>query len=369
MLINNKIYLIFDSDIGDTLNGDLFIYGNINLPGISFYPFFYKEAIKKNIVCLTKKQFLNNTYLYNKNILLGFSYEGKTHNLNFFNKYNIIPFIVFTGEAPLSSKYFYKNINKKVNPFLYYFGFSGSKYLLNASNFNKFNVYYWPNKDLFVPGDTWNNRRLLTFISSAKHKMPANFSKKLSIFIRHYRYYFNKLISLFEKTYFGYDLIQYRNEAIQYFSQKEDFHLFGKGWNSNLKYDSFLSKINFKNEPTELTSKIIEINKSKFTLCIENTSYPGYITEKIFDIFLADSVPIWKGTKDLYDYVPSNCFIDCDNFINFNDLYEYIKNINEKEWNIYRNNIKLFLLSNDYKNFTELEFTNKIIFLIKKDFQ
>ena len=369
-MINNKmIYIIFDSEFGNTLNGDLFKDGIINLPGLSFYPFFYKQAIKKNILCLTKKQFLSNTTLYNKNILLGFSYEGKKDNINFFKKYNIIPFIIFTGEAPLSSKNFYRNINNRVNPFLYYFGFSGSKFLLNTKNIEKFHQYYWPNKDVFVSGETFHNRRLITFISSAKHKMPANFNNKISIIIRHYRYYTNKIKSVFEKKYLGDDLLQFRNDAIKYFAQNEDFQLFGKGWDSNLKYDSFLSKIIFKNKPTVLISKITEINNSKFTFCFENTSYPGYITEKIFDIFLADSVPIWKGTKDIYVYIPSNCIIDCDKFNNFNDLYNHIKNIDENEWNNYRNNIKLFLLTESYKNFTELNFSNKIINLITKDFQ
>lgn len=45
--------------------------------------------------------------------------------------------------------------------------------------------------------------------------------------------------------------------------------------------------------------KIEWLKSYKFNLCFENSSYPGYLTEKLFDAFLAGCVPIYWGDTSL----------------------------------------------------------------------
>lgn len=45
--------------------------------------------------------------------------------------------------------------------------------------------------------------------------------------------------------------------------------------------------------------KIECIRKYKFTFAIENSSYPGYVTEKIIDPMVAHSIPIYWGSPDI----------------------------------------------------------------------
>lgn len=62
----------------------------------------------------------------------------------------------------------------------------------------------------------------------------------------------------------------------------------------------------------------------KFTLAIENSSQPGYVTEKILDPFLAQSLPIYWGDPNISsDYNP-NSFV---NLMDYNSPEEAIEEI------------------------------------------
>ena len=59
-----------------------------------------------------------------------------------------------------------------------------------------------------------------------------------------------------------------------------------------------------------LTSKNQTMQMYKFSICYENArGLPGYITEKIFDSFLAN-VPIYWGADNISKHIPDECFID-----------------------------------------------------------
>jgi Glycosyltransferase family 10 (fucosyltransferase) C-term len=47
----------------------------------------------------------------------------------------------------------------------------------------------------------------------------------------------------------------------------------------------------------------------RFTLAMENAATPGYISEKIMVPFLAGSVPIYYGTKEVFDIFNRNAFV------------------------------------------------------------
>jgi len=72
-------------------------------------------------------------------------------------------------------------------------------------------------------------------------------------------------------------------------------------------------------------------SKYKFIVVMENTHQPGYITEKIFNVFQAGAIPIYDGAPDICN------FIDPESFLSFNDddlleKIDYLKD-NEKEYN------------------------------------
>jgi hypothetical protein len=59
------------------------------------------------------------------------------------------------------------------------------------------------------------------------------------------------------------------------------------------------------------SEKLLRIfNNYKFILCYENSFTNGYITEKIFNVFLAKSIPLYVGPTDVYRYFNKDCFFN-----------------------------------------------------------
>ena len=58
-------------------------------------------------------------------------------------------------------------------------------------------------------------------------------------------------------------------------------------------------------------------NRYKFIICVENSKTSGYLTEKIFNVFLSKSIPIYDGAPDIEEYINKDAFIKYDeNYIN-----------------------------------------------------
>lgn len=106
-------------------------------------------------------------------------------------------------------------------------------------------------------------------------------------------------------------LHDYRYKSIGHFMGKEGFRMYGKGW--PMDWDA------------ECVDKLDTIRNYKFALCFENGQYPGYITEKIIDCFVAGVIPIYRGAKDISDYIPSGLFVDAESFDSFEEMEENLR--------------------------------------------
>lgn len=74
--------------------------------------------------------------------------------------------------------------------------------------------------------------------------------------------------------------------------------------------------------PGSVVEKVKFMSNYKFNLCFENSSYPGYCTEKLFEALCAKTVPIYWGSStasldfnpraflNRYDYATDKEFID-----------------------------------------------------------
>lgn len=96
-------------------------------------------------------------------------------------------------------------------------------------------------------------------------------------------------------------------------------------------YDNLLLNKSCYNSP-----ELLQVfNKYKFIMCIENSKTNGYLTEKIFNIFLSKSIPIYDGAPDIYNYINDysfilydDCFIEKVKILNNNkDLYNEFINL------------------------------------------
>lgn len=77
----------------------------------------------------------------------------------------------------------------------------------------------------------------------------------------------------------------------------------------------FLDKYNDKiqNKSCYNSPELLEVyNQYKFIICFENSKTDGYITEKIFNVFLSGAVPIYDGPPNINDYIHKTAYIPFD---------------------------------------------------------
>lgn len=139
-----------------------------------------------------------------------------------------------------------------------------------------------------------------------------------------------------------------RRKVIQFFENNhaQDFDLYGNGWRGlGLKtYKGFVGYQKLIENYSWTMSKNDYIKQYRFCFAYESMrNVNGYITEKIFNVFSAGCVPIYLGAENITDYIPKNCFIDRRDFLGDEQLYQFLKNMKEDEYQIYINNIKSFL--------------------------
>lgn len=179
------------------------------------------------------------------------------------------------------------------------------------------------------------------------------------------------------------ELYSKRVEAIHWFERNQpiDFDLYGIGWDeyqfTGPRIIRVLNKIKpltkllapkFPSYQGIVSEKKSTLEKYRFCICYENAKdIPGYITEKIFDCFIAGCVPIYWGANNIDEYIPNSCFIDKRKFDNYEMLYQFINNMKDSEYSYYLENIENFLKSKDINQFSVKYFTKAILSNIEYD--
>ena len=60
-------------------------------------------------------------------------------------------------------------------------------------------------------------------------------------------------------------------------------------------------------------------------------TFPGYVTEKIFDCLTCGTVPIYLGAPNIADYVPRDCFVDMRDLGSFDVLASLLRQMGPTE--------------------------------------
>lgn len=104
------------------------------------------------------------------------------------------------------------------------------------------------------------------------------------------------------------------------------------------------------------------LKKYRFCICYENAiDIPGYITEKIFDCFIAGVVPVYLGWDGVRDYIPRETFIDKKSFPTYEALYEKLAFMEEEEYETYLDAIGRFLSSEEAEKFDVSSFVDVLL--------
>ena len=216
-------------------------------------------------------------------------------------------------------------------------------------------------------------QKIFTYAKSAADEkkviyvpIPYNFEK----IIRNYSLQHKKTLVTIVNTYHTGNLYDLRIKSVQWFLENHpnDILIYGSGWQSLKEKLSPNGQNAFDSQYKGYTDDKIEtISTSKFSLAYENTSFPDYVSEKIFDVMAAGSVPIYAGAPNITDYFPKACFISYNDFKSHEELYQFLTTMDDNTYQKYLNCIQKFMENpeknpNHYKNVA-----NKVLKHIKKD--
>ena len=134
--------------------------------------------------------------------------------------------------------------------------------------------------------------------------------------------------------------VEFRNNLVNIITKYKDID-YGGAWRNNVG-GPVLDKLKF-------------LNNYKFNICCENSQRDMYITEKILDAYLGNTIPIYAGGK-------AETIFNPDSFINLNnkseeEIIETIKEVNEND-ELYKKmyNAQILLDENYFKKkYEEIE--------------
>ena len=70
---------------------------------------------------------------------------------------------------------------------------------------------------------------------------------------------------------------------------------------------------------------------SRFTICCESTSQPGFVTEKIWEAFKNHSVPIYYGDETVTEIFNPKAFVNMHDFASFEEAAAFVKQLDADE--------------------------------------
>lgn len=243
-------------------------------------------------------------------------------------------------------------------------------------NINKYNHLIDYHKD-FNYVLTWNKSNITQF---NYFLIPSTKKYTLDVIVTKHHKKENSIVMVNSNKYSteknnGYD---YRKKVLNYYKKNNSniLDLYGFDWDRiNLyffgrKFPFYLNTRKYvKMYRGILTSdKVDLIANYKYSIVIENTfDTNDYISEKIFDVFLANSVPIYLGPPNINDYIPSNCFINLRSFDSFAELDYYLNLITDLEYNNFLICIKAFLTSSSSLSFTYENWSRPFCHIVKNE--
>jgi hypothetical protein len=271
----------------------------------------------------------------------------------------LIPAFCMSLESPIVANRYYHQLNKKTRQFYKVWDWSGvSTRIFNSKN--RFLQNAWPTNSKIneFSAMQWHKRRYITIVCTNKQAFEWHW-KKFSLSKPQFilRSFVSNVITSYIKNvdpWMNSNLYLERLKAISYFSQYDDFDLYGKGWDKLSKNTErqIGNQINKVWKESSLISKEQILSNYRFYLCYENTEFPGYLTEKIFDCFFSGVIPVYLGDPEIKMRIPKETFIDVRDFSSFQELDNYLRSMTTSVANDYLEAAREFINSDKFFAFT-----------------
>ena len=321
-------------------------------PGHSFTVDLGKAARSRGFGIMTADVFLSQPRDANTTVFMFTEMVSK--NTDLLLQRGAVPLICFSLESPLIAKDFYINIKKLSGRFIYSMQFRGTRDRLEQTS-TQFSVMYFPVESrAALPYQNWKDRLYIVLINRNKRAFYSDASSlngMVRSILSRIKFKIQKAIDPWIRSK---EIYKDRIEAIHFFSKHDDFHLYGGGWENPIpgftKPYADAAKKAFRGG-LAFDEKLRVMNGFRFAICFENCSFPGYITEKIFDCFLAGCIPVYYGAPDIADFVPADSFVDYRNFADFEALDTYLKKMPDAQAFKMLESARQFLAGRDFDKY------------------
>ena len=109
------------------------------------------------------------------------------------------------------------------------------------------------------------------------------------------------------------------------------------------------------------------ISDFKFTFAFENSSFPGYVTEKIYEPMFVNSIPIYWGSELIHKDFNTKSFVNCHDFNNDDEVIDRIIQLDQDKYKMAELLSENWFLDNTLNQYLNrealLDFFNLIFFL------
>jgi hypothetical protein len=288
------------------------------------------------------------------------------------NKSALIPAISWSLESPIVATRYYHYIGARTASFYKVYDWHGvAERIKNPQT--RFIANAWPTSTVYdLNRPQWNRRKFLILVNGNKRAFKWLWPDNSCSMARWTRAILGNFHTSFIRTmdpWMKSELYLERLMAIRFFAGKVGFDLFGLGWDQyksgEKRFFSDAIKTCWRGS-LNYAEKKERLSQYQFCLCYENTVFPGYLTEKIFDCFFSGVIPIYLGDPDIQKRIPQKAFIDRRKFSSYDELYEHLCGITEKTALTYLDSAKEFLMSQEFQTFTSNHFSQTFISVLNK---
>lgn len=289
-----------------------------------------------------------------------------------------IPFLLSMYESPLYCGEFYDSIASHARKFHHVKIFGANLYKIENLSQAYFPSFSRNKLEPIKQISSWNERRFGSMVMGNKYVLSRPFYT-----YKNWQGWCWWLLKFLRQSLKGpklpksidiskIQLQDMRYEVLLEMLRRNLIDLYGNGWDKLIRIPPDiamkLSKLIPKNGVSSIEDKCKIISNYKFNICFENVAYPGYITEKIFDAFLAKTIPVYFGAPDISNFIPLNSYIDASKFSSVNDLVNYIVEIDQIEAETLIQNGQKFLQSSKALKFSYEGIADEIIQMLEHFF-
>lgn len=349
--MENKLFII-DPSYQNCYEGKLFDISDEKLNRDGTLVPFYRLRLKlekEGASVVTADQFLKDKKKYRKFKLIKYYSFGITNNIEkMLSEENILMEAFFIMEPPNIAPNLYRKIKQiaEVFNYVYVHNTIGDGYKYEEFMAGKLRKLYYPMPfDVSLKNSGFRLNKIV--VINSNHNPYLFAIKNLSLFPIFNENYSKRIIAI--------SSLNKISRCIDLYGMRwNNFFSIFTIWPTSLLHFKVIKKI----YQGSCTSKYEILGRYNFCLCFENMGMRGYITEKIFDCFIAGTIPIYFGAEDISDYVPKTAYVDFREFADYSELHEYIFSLSDYQLEAYRKEGANYISGSSYKkhfNFLENE--------------